>query len=189
MIFRIRGFTLIELMMVIAIIAILASSIYTSMSGYFARGRDVSRISDIKDLSLTFQNYSRTRDTYPNNTNQFGSGSYCVSDILTWPNALSQYPDRQYAQLGWLWSMRMDPSSTHAPIGPCGMTGSYLYSRLSREALYSVLSARMELQTSWANWSGASLLNNSGYIDDMVHATPLDKIADDPDKIFLIITN
>jgi prepilin-type N-terminal cleavage/methylation domain-containing protein len=60
MIYRRTGFTLVELMIVIAIIGLLAGVLYPQMSGYLARGRDVRRISDIKSLSTVFQNYART---------------------------------------------------------------------------------------------------------------------------------
>ena len=79
---RTLGFTLVELMIVIAIIAIIAAAIYPAMSGYYARGRDTARLSDIKSLSANFQSYSRTYTTYPNNTNTLGTTtSYCVSDM------------------------------------------------------------------------------------------------------------
>jgi hypothetical protein len=70
------------------------------MSGYYARGRDVARISDIKALSAAFQNYARTNSIYPNNINKDGDTSYCISDIRSWDDALPQFKDRQYSQLG-----------------------------------------------------------------------------------------
>lgn len=67
MLFRRTGFTLVELMIVVGIIALLAGILFPQMSAYYARGRDVARISDIKALSANFQNYSRTNSTYPSN--------------------------------------------------------------------------------------------------------------------------
>ncbi len=81
MTFRTTGFTLVELMIVIAIIGIIAAAIYPAASGYYARGRDTARLSDIKALSANFQNYSRTNNTYPSNTNISATTSYCISDM------------------------------------------------------------------------------------------------------------
>jgi hypothetical protein len=47
----------------------------------------------------------------------------------------------------------------------------------------------MELQTTGANYTNTTNLTDSGAIDDMIQSHPLDKNGNDPDKIFLIITN
>lgn len=94
-----RGFTLVELMIVIAIMGILGASIYPNVVSYLSRGRDVIRISDIKYLSAKFQEYSQLSDTYPDNTNKDGLTSYCINDILSWENALSIFPAKQYSLL------------------------------------------------------------------------------------------
>ena len=101
MILRRTGFTLVELMIVVAIVSIIAAAIYPAMSGYYARGRDVGRISDIKDISARFQDYTRTHNMYPSNTNAPGLiTSYCISDIRTWTDAVPQIRDKQFSQLG-----------------------------------------------------------------------------------------
>lgn len=48
-------------MVVIAIVGIIAASLYPTLTTYIARGRDVTRISDIKVLSATFQDYIHTQ--------------------------------------------------------------------------------------------------------------------------------
>ena len=89
MILRRTGFTLVELMIVVAIVSIIAAAIYPAMSGYYARGRDVGRISDIKEISARFQDYSRTNSMYPSNTNIASITSYCVSTIRGWTDAVA----------------------------------------------------------------------------------------------------
>lgn len=86
--FGIRGFTLVELMVVIAVIGILAAALYPTMLGYMSRGRDVVRVSDIKELSAKFQEYTHTNEFYPDNTNQDGITSYCVTEMMGWDDAV-----------------------------------------------------------------------------------------------------
>ncbi len=187
---RTFGFTLVELMIVIAIIAIIAGAIYPAMSGYYARGRDTGRLSDIKALSANFQSYSRIYTTYPNNTNTLGTTtSYCVSDMRWWGDAVASIKDKQFSQLGGTGALVGDPMATNTWLWLCTQTGSYFYARLQQETSYAVLAARMERQTTWANYTTPLRLSNPAYINEMVTARPLDKSGDDVDKIFLIITN
>jgi type II secretory pathway pseudopilin PulG len=178
-----------EIVIVLAMIALIIAAIFPAMGQYKSRGRDVSRIANVKDLSANFQNYARSNSNYPNNTNQTGATSYCVSDVFTWHDAPPGFPDRLYTQLWGTKALLKDPELANTRIGLCTLMGSYLYARLQGEWEYAVLAARMELQTTWANYANTTNLTNSGYIDDMVQSRPLDKNGNDVDKIFLIITN
>ncbi len=60
-----RGFTLIELMVVIAIIGILAAIITVSLGSARAKGRDAKRISDIRTIQLALEEYYNDNGTYP----------------------------------------------------------------------------------------------------------------------------
>jgi prepilin-type N-terminal cleavage/methylation domain-containing protein len=60
-----RGFTLIELMVVIAIIGILASIIMVSLSSAQAKARDARRIADINTLKLSLEMYYNDNLKYP----------------------------------------------------------------------------------------------------------------------------
>lgn len=100
MVIRRGGFTLLEIMIVLAILGIMVAAIYPQMMFYYARGRDVARMSNIKELSNLIQEYSRTNDTYPSTTNHLTAvTSQCFSEIITWPDALPQFKDKQFTQL------------------------------------------------------------------------------------------
>ncbi len=188
------GFTLVELMIVIAIIWLLTGALYPQMTGYLARGRDTARISDIKELSSKFQNYTITNGTYPSNTNAAWTLTrYCVNDVFIWPDAVGSTPlakSKKFTQLWGTGAVKRDPQKTNTNIGLCTATGSYFYSQLPLWGItYGVVAARMERQTTGANYTFPLRLNMPVYINAMKQAQPLSKSGSDIDKIFLLITN
>lgn len=63
-----RGFTLIELMVVIAIIGFLASTVLASLSSARSSARDAGRLSDIKQLQIALELYRNANNgLYPTN--------------------------------------------------------------------------------------------------------------------------
>lgn len=175
-------------MIVMSILGIMIAAIYPQTVFYYARSRDLERISEIKDLSAIIQDYNRIYSTYPATENAAGTASgNCVSQIFTWSDALPQIRDKQFSQLWWTWiTLKEDPSTQIFDPILCNVSRSYFYNRLDT---YGVVAARMELQVTWANYNTMADLLLSSKIDDMVKSQPLDKDWNDPDKIFLIITN
>ncbi len=60
-----KGFTLVELMIVIAIIGILAAALFPSLTSYLARGRDTSRAAGIKEISTGIAAYNVDTSAFP----------------------------------------------------------------------------------------------------------------------------
>ena len=59
------GFTLIEMLVVIAIIAILTGIIITGLVGSKAKARDAKRASDLSQIALALEQFFDRCDVYP----------------------------------------------------------------------------------------------------------------------------
>src|SRR3989344_8400879 len=71
-----RGFTLVELLGVIAIIGILSAIVLASMSGARSKGRDAKRVADLKQLQLALQLYYDGNDKYlPSGSGKVGAAA------------------------------------------------------------------------------------------------------------------
>ncbi len=61
-----KGFTLVELMVVVAVIAILATALLVGLGGARKRARDARRVSDMKQVQNVLELYYAKVGTYPN---------------------------------------------------------------------------------------------------------------------------
>ncbi len=69
-----RGFTIVELLIVIVVIAILAAVSIVAFNGAQQRARDTIRIKDLKDVARAVELYKIDNGSYPLSAN--GSGSW-----------------------------------------------------------------------------------------------------------------
>lgn len=69
-----RGFTIVELLIVVVVIAILASITFVSFNGIQARARDSVRLTALRSLTNGLEMYWLEAGHYPNACNAFNAG-------------------------------------------------------------------------------------------------------------------
>ena len=67
------GYTLIEVLMVIAIIGILSTSILAGLGSSRAKARDARRVTDLRNVQLVLERYYQTYNVYPKMSETIGS--------------------------------------------------------------------------------------------------------------------
>ncbi len=96
-----KGFTLIEILIVVAIIGILASIVLVGLGSFRARGRDARRIADLRETQNALELYYTKNQKYPDLgggdswtslTNSLVGAGIGISSISNDP----LYPDKFY---------------------------------------------------------------------------------------------
>lgn len=95
-----RGFTLLELLVVIGIIALLSIIVAASMSESRERGRDAGRKAQTQELLKALELYYSNNGMYPTHNdgdaNTHGSLEFIDSDFYGAGRSLSRLPDEAY---------------------------------------------------------------------------------------------
>lgn len=80
-----RGFTLIEILIAVAIVAILASIVLMGMEGARQKARDTQRMSDVQQVQVALRSYVHVFGEYPSHPNGIHIGGETALDELLAP--------------------------------------------------------------------------------------------------------
>ncbi len=121
-----RGFTLIELMIVIVILGILMGTILPRLTGAQSRARDTARIADLNNISQALEVYSSDTGEYPAAVcATAGINDNCLA---TGCNAAG---DTYYALKTYMKGNRV-PQNVGKQTNSLGCVGSYYYAPLTK---------------------------------------------------------
>lgn len=118
-----KGFTIVELLIVVVVIAILAAIVIVAYNGIQSRARNSVRINDIKIAQKLIETYNAQNGEYPKTTNNPQSNWKAI-DVRTDANC---YNGSQQAD--WIPGLiaRLPQSDPAGAQGADGVTGCYLY--------------------------------------------------------------
>lgn len=132
------GFTLVEIMIVIAMIGILAAALFPNMTEYLKRARDAARASDLNNIATGIAMYEIDKETLP-------------------PHVSGCYPTQKLLSGGYIKVGFISPKGAGYDEG-CGVSGKYAYGVSTGNVLdpqSSLLMAVMENQNG-GNYTGST---------------------------------
>lgn len=111
-----KGFTLLELLVVIGIIGLLASIMVVNLTGARKRARDTKRIADIRNLQTAAEDYYGKNGKYP----------AIISDLVT-GTQIPMWPHDPLASSGITCSANSDNCYFYSYYTPAGALGPQSY--------------------------------------------------------------
>lgn len=123
-----KGFTLIELILVMTLLAILAIALFGNFNTSLKKGRDAQRKNDLNQLQKALENYYEDNKTYPPFTDIFGrkfcKNYVCLTSDTVYMIKTANDPNSNYTYV-------YAPEPTAIPSGPSSYY--YLYSYIENE--------------------------------------------------------
>lgn len=138
------GFTIVELLIVITVIAILAAITIVAYNGVQERAQNTRKISDIKSVQRLIEAYRAENGSYPQTTNN-PKANWRAADVRTDDDCTNGS-----SQADWIpgLTQRLPQSGASKPIGADGKTGCYLYVSNGTEYVISAWNVLGRPQTS-----------------------------------------
>ena len=136
-----KGFTLVEMLVVVAIIAILASVFLVGLSGFRQSAYDARRLSDIQNVQTYLERFYNMNQTYPT--------------VSTWSSKSGQ--DLSTTLNGTLQAAKILNNSQSLPVDPAGgtlQTPLYQYCSLNNGQSYVI---GVPLSSDAAAWSQSAV--------------------------------
>jgi general secretion pathway protein G len=134
---RRRGFTLIEVMIALVVVALLSSLAYPAYTAQVNRSRVAQAVADIKDLEIRLERYLTDHGSYPTSLTAAG-----MSQLDPWGNAY-QYLNMEGASTG---QVRKDhslhPLNTDYDLYSMGADGQSVSPLTARQSRDDIVRAR-----------------------------------------------
>ncbi len=123
-----RGFSLVELLVVISIIALLSTVVLASLSSSRQKGRDARRLADMQQIQLALAQYRGINESYPNclYAGTSNSGTACGTS-LEGSTVMTTVPRDPKTGLGYAYAhVKLEIGTTNCASGPTYHLGAAL---------------------------------------------------------------
>jgi prepilin-type N-terminal cleavage/methylation domain-containing protein len=192
-------FTIVEIMIVILIIGLLATSLFMVLSPYMSRSRDTKRITDILSYTNILDAYDKNFDTFPSNMwsgNNFAIPWYCLTELYTRWATFGDNVNVNNPVNSWRFSALANKDSSTPPVDPigqiavssiCPIPWSYIYSRIDygNGSQLAIVAARVEMRPS-GNYGTGSDLIWAGNVQNIIDAKKSTIPDSAPDQLYVV---